>query len=307
MLLHFFQRFSHVVLRFSCMSPCKKHSTCDRLRQTHSICDRRMKQSTESPDFDAPFWSENGVSCPHKRNKIGDSVRWYEMQAATKHGDRVGLFSPFYETAMVKTMMRVALCCVCIALMRSDAAIRLYHKIRQSSKYAPIRSRLFDYDRIDQHVLLGRQPRNEDDLQVLRGAGVSGILCFSQPWELHVDPDLYQSYSLERLELPTCDFGAPTMEQLLLGLSFINRHRLRGQVVYIHCNAGKGRSGVMAVVYYMSEYADKTQCTSYIASDAIRQVRNRRKVLSTLLDYYPLTEQARAVRTFAAMVKAPSD
>jgi hypothetical protein len=36
-------------------------------------------ESTESPIFDAPFWSENGVSCPqcgHERNKIGDSVLW---------------------------------------------------------------------------------------------------------------------------------------------------------------------------------------------------------------------------------------
>jgi hypothetical protein len=33
-------------------------------------------QSTESPIFDAPFWSENWVSCPHERNKIGDSVLW---------------------------------------------------------------------------------------------------------------------------------------------------------------------------------------------------------------------------------------
>ncbi len=33
-------------------------------------------QSAESPIFDAPFWSENGVSCPHERNKIGDSVLW---------------------------------------------------------------------------------------------------------------------------------------------------------------------------------------------------------------------------------------
>jgi hypothetical protein len=31
-------------------------------------------QSTESPIFDASFWSENGVSCPHERKKIGDSV-----------------------------------------------------------------------------------------------------------------------------------------------------------------------------------------------------------------------------------------
>jgi hypothetical protein len=41
------------------------------------ISRRHLTQSTESPIFDASFWSENGVSCPqcgHERNKIGDSV-----------------------------------------------------------------------------------------------------------------------------------------------------------------------------------------------------------------------------------------
>ncbi len=42
--------------------------------QTHAMS--RPWQSTESPIFDAPFRSENGVSCPHERNKIGDSVLW---------------------------------------------------------------------------------------------------------------------------------------------------------------------------------------------------------------------------------------
>jgi hypothetical protein len=34
----------------------------------------RRQQSTESPILDAPFWSENGVSCPHERNKIGTTI-----------------------------------------------------------------------------------------------------------------------------------------------------------------------------------------------------------------------------------------
>ncbi len=38
------------------------------------FCYQSCKQSTESQIFDAPFWSRNGVSCPHERNKIGDSV-----------------------------------------------------------------------------------------------------------------------------------------------------------------------------------------------------------------------------------------
>jgi hypothetical protein len=37
-----------------------------------------LMQSTESPILDASFWSENGVSCSHERNKIGDAVLWFD-------------------------------------------------------------------------------------------------------------------------------------------------------------------------------------------------------------------------------------
>jgi hypothetical protein len=55
---------------------CTKRAFVSAGRHTH----RRhchSAQSTESPIFDASFWSEIGVSCPqcgHERNKIGDSV-----------------------------------------------------------------------------------------------------------------------------------------------------------------------------------------------------------------------------------------
>ena len=201
---------------------------------------------------------------------------------------------------------RVLLCCICIAVLNSEHATRLYHKIRRTNIYAPIHRRVFDFDRIDEHVLLGRQPRNEADVRALRDNRVSAVLCLTQPWELYVPPEMYRTYSLERLALPTCDFGAPTMEQLRLGLSFIHEHRSRGQSVYIHCNAGKGRSGVMAVAYYLSEYVDRRQSAYAMASEATREVRMRRPALSSLLDYYPLTAQARIVRTFATRVRLPA-
>jgi hypothetical protein len=33
------------------------------------------------------FWSENGVSCPHERNKIGDSVLWSETLASFRNNN----------------------------------------------------------------------------------------------------------------------------------------------------------------------------------------------------------------------------
>jgi hypothetical protein len=53
--------------------PGRLHPNDDNVAQA-----RGPKQSTESPIFEASFWSENGVSCSHERNKIGDSVLWSE-------------------------------------------------------------------------------------------------------------------------------------------------------------------------------------------------------------------------------------
>ncbi len=61
----------------------KHMTTCDNrgFEQKYAISgpNECAYQSTESPIFDAAFWSENGVSCPqcgHERNKIWDSVLW---------------------------------------------------------------------------------------------------------------------------------------------------------------------------------------------------------------------------------------
>jgi len=194
-------------------------------------------------------------------------------------------------------MARVLLCCIVVALLRTDRSVRWYHWLRQSSGYTPLHRRTFEYDRIDPHVWLGRQPRDAQDVHALRHAGIGAILCFTQPWEEYVPPDVYRTYAFERLALPVCDFGAPTAAQVDEGMAFLRRNRTRG--VYVHCNAGRGRSGVMAVAYYIATYVDPSLAAAAIATEAIQQVRRRRPALSTLIDYYPITAQARAVRAYA--------
>ncbi len=65
---------SELMVETACFCICKRYTfvfvkVCKLLTKTHAL-----EQSTESPILDAPFWSENGVSCPCERNKIGDSV-----------------------------------------------------------------------------------------------------------------------------------------------------------------------------------------------------------------------------------------
>jgi hypothetical protein len=74
-------------------------------------------QSTESPIFDAQFWSENGVSCPHKRNKIGDSVLWMDAFVSLYNICKMGLQNTNARDESLVTRRCVAFFldgCVCI-------------------------------------------------------------------------------------------------------------------------------------------------------------------------------------------------
>jgi hypothetical protein len=61
-------------------------------------------QSTESPIFDAPFWSENGVSCPHERNKIGDSVLCYRRRQLAPYLERISISTNSNHESMLKCL-----------------------------------------------------------------------------------------------------------------------------------------------------------------------------------------------------------
>lgn len=52
--------------------------------------------------------------------------------------------------------------------------------------------------------------------------------------------------------LPTIDDQAPSMEQLLIGVDFIQKVIEGGGKVYIHCGAGVGRAPTMAAAYLIS-------------------------------------------------------
>jgi len=51
------------------------------------------------------------------------------------------------------------------------------------------------------------------------------------------------------LFLPTPDDGAPALEQLHTGVSFIAEQIAEGKGVYIHCGSGVGRAPTMAAAY----------------------------------------------------------
>jgi protein-tyrosine phosphatase len=64
--------------------------------------------------------------------------------------------------------------------------------------------------------------------------------------------------------LPTADEAAPSIEQLREGVEYIRRAVERGEKVYIHCEAGRGRSPAMAAAYFISQGASVQEAVEMI-------------------------------------------
>ncbi len=83
----------------------------------------------------------------------------------------------------------------------------------------------------------------------------------------------YRRLGIEHLRLPTVDHFEPSVEDLKKAVSFIQKHELRGDRVYVHCRAGHGRSAaaVYAWLLYKEPLADPIELNEKMC--ALRNVR----------------------------------
>jgi len=191
--------------------------------------------------------------------------------------------------------------------LRSSVSYWL-HAAMRTSAFTPEDKRAFDYDEVRSSLLLGRQPRNNKDLERLKAEGVIGFVTLNEPWELFMGLGGLQAavknLGMEHLHIETADFQGPKQQQTVKAVEFIARHMSDGGKVYVHCNAGRGRSATVAAAYLLA--ADCAARSPEEAWDPAAEVERvvgemrvkRPKVTASLLRF-PLTSQARALRLFA--------
>lgn len=78
----------------------------------------------------------------------------------------------------------------------------------------------------------------------------------------HLKLPIYAQSKVEYIQLPVVDFTAPTLEQILEGVAFIENMKKQNKTVYLHCKAGRGRSMVVAicwVIYSRNISAEEAQ------------------------------------------------
>jgi atypical dual specificity phosphatase len=104
----------------------------------------------------------------------------------------------------------------------------------------------------------------EDELPELYSAGVRGVVSLLN---IPSDAAVFKSAGFSFLCLPVADGAAPTTEQAMEFVRFVETQR---QPVAVHCEAGLGRTGTMLAVYLISQ--------GDTAESAIRRIREVEKV-----------------------------
>lgn len=102
------------------------------------------------------------------------------------------------------------------------------------------------WSEIDGVLLLGALPTRHE-LSLFAELQIGGVINLCAEWPGHVSR--YEAQGIEQLYLPTPDYTSPDLDSLQRAVSFIQRFAARGQRVYCHCKAGRGRSATVALAW----------------------------------------------------------
>jgi atypical dual specificity phosphatase len=143
-------------------------------------------------------------------------------------------------------------------------------------------------NRVSPSLVLGVAPVFPSFVEALFAEhNVRGVINLCAEWDGNAV--LYAARGIQQLYLPTIDFEAPALKDVLRALAFIDAHERRGFSTYIHCKAGRGRSAIVALAYFVVKQGMSPQ-----AADAL--VRAKRPNISRGKAELPLFKELLAHR-----------
>lgn len=151
----------------------------------------------------------------------------------------------------------------------------------------------WNWSKVEDKLFIGTLPRLKSDLEDLRDTeGVMAVLTMNESWELVLQPEDIESIGMSNLVVGTPDYSAPSLRKVKMSVQWAMEATLRGEGVYVHCNAGRGRSCVVVLCIMMLRFGMD-------ALDAYEFVAKKRRLvkLPSLCETKP---QWRVVREFEA-------
>lgn len=89
------------------------------------------------------------------------------------------------------------------------------------------------------------------DIESLVKTGIRDILDLR--YELQDDPEMLEKYAINYLRIRIHDRGIPNIEDTVNAINWIRDNINNNRKVFLHCNLGRGRAPLLAVIYLISE------------------------------------------------------
>jgi len=145
----------------------------------------------------------------------------------------------------------------------------------------------FGLNKVSGRIFLGAMPRTQEDLNSLEREGIKYIVTLNENWEFAtrsqvLNEQAMKDHCFDWLLLPTPDYNPPALKDVTAAIEWSIRqagndcaedlpgqHQRRG--IFIHCNAGKGRSAVVVICLLI-------RLLGMASGDAYSLVREKRKI-----------------------------
>ena len=114
---------------------------------------------------------------------------------------------------------------------------QIMHRLRPARRW---------WDRVDEHVIVGALPLPHH----VDGLAREGVRAVVNTCLEYAGPEReYARAGIEQLRVPCLDFTPPSGDDVERAVAFIDQHARRGETVYVHCKAGRGRSATIALCW----------------------------------------------------------
>ncbi|GAM29070.1 hypothetical protein SAMD00019534_122460, partial [Acytostelium subglobosum LB1] len=213
---------------------------------------------------------------------------------ATAGGGLIGYFNPFAYSSTTLFYM--------FSLLKFASSVYLFHKALLPLPIARYFGRVFHFftapfvlamqysglrgnliDRIGDGVYLGAAPYSWNMQQLLvNNIGAVVNLCD----EYGGPVTLYAKHNIRQLYLPTVDHYEPELSELRTAIKFIEQEVDSGNNVFIHCKAGRGRSGAVAICWVAYRHHKTLEQAQQILLERRSKVRKSLYKQKNVLAFY---------------------